>query len=57
MRNGNTIVVAIAGGRMVNSSSAIRLADLTDADGTGGIQPSGAVLDGIASVSAEFPPP
>ncbi|MGB8201769.1 MAG: hypothetical protein WCF33_19110 [Pseudonocardiaceae bacterium] len=94
--NGNAIVVAIAWVRMVNSSSAIRLADLIDADGTGGIQPlagallgydgiqftgryyavrrsgdlvviaeatpwrgqpSGAVLDGIASVSAEFPPP
>jgi hypothetical protein len=94
--DGNTIVVAIAWVRMVNSSGAIRLADLIDADGTGGIQPlagallgydgiqftgryyavrrsgdlvaiaeatpwrgqpSGAVLDSIASVSAEFPPP
>ncbi|MGH3771406.1 MAG: hypothetical protein ACRDRW_08440 [Pseudonocardiaceae bacterium] len=92
---GNTIIVAIAWVRMVNSSSAVRLADLIDADGTGGIQPlagallgydgiqftgrhyavrrsgdlvviaeatpwrgqpSGAVLDSIASVAAEFPP-
>ncbi len=94
--DGNTIVVAIAWVRMANSSSAVRLADLIDAEGTGGIQPftgallgydgiqftgryyavrrsgdlvviaeatpwrgqpSGAVLDSIASVSAEYPPP
>ncbi|MGH3830866.1 MAG: hypothetical protein ACRDRS_10535 [Pseudonocardiaceae bacterium] len=47
---GNTIIVAIAWVRMVNSSGAIRLADLINADGTGGIAPlAGALLgyDGI----------
>lgn len=87
--------MAIAWVRMFNSSSAIRLADLIDTAGTGGIQPlagaplgydgiqftgqyyavrrsgdlvviaeatpwrgqpSSAVLDSIALVSAEFPP-
>jgi hypothetical protein len=94
--SGNTIIVAIAWVRMFNSSSAIRLDDLIDTDGTGGMdplagallgyngiqftgqhyavrrsgslvviaeatpwrgQPSGAVLDSIALVAAEFPPP
>ncbi|HSZ29429.1 MAG TPA: hypothetical protein VK784_06680 [Pseudonocardiaceae bacterium] len=48
--DGYTIVVAIAWVRMFNSSSAIRLADLIDTAGTGGIQPlAGAPLgyDGI----------
>ena len=94
--HGSTIVVVIAWVQMANASSAIRLHDLIDRDGTGGIQPpadalleyngivftgryyavhrsgdlvtiaeatpwrgqpSGAALDSIASVSAEFPSP